>query len=720
MAKEEQILIEVKFDTKLVEEAREKLAASLTAVKYLKDEQKELNKTIQEQGYATKEQSSQLAQLNKQIDAATRAQKSNTAVLQAATLETYNNNASLDEQRQYLNTLQKAYASMDKEQMEMAGGQELLQKKIKDVSDALKEQEHAIGEDGRNVGNYTESILKAGSGAHDLADAFKVSSVATTGMGKATDSLDKAMKLAAKNPWMAVISLLLPLLQQLFKALMGNEKAMAEVKKIMDALGQVFKQFEPIITKVANILTNVLGKAFEFIISYITTVLKGIDWLAKKLGFNLNLAGVFDSAINGASSATEAVDDMATNIVNTTSKMAKATEDNAKKMEEALAKQREEMERRTRTALENELADLEKARDEELAIEGLTAEEKLAIEEYYEKQMQEKRDAYDEAEAKRAEDAAKKAEADAKKLADEEKRIADARIKLADEANNMLQELNIRAADDEHERRLEQLQEYYEQGVITEEELIEAKKRLNEQNDLERAEAVVNNAKQVLSIMSTLNDMVSTIENDQLDDYKKGQDARKKELEKRLKAGEISEEQYNKEVQSLDAETAQKEKELNYEQAKREKAMAIMNATLNAAAAIIASLAQSPIAIGPVPNPAGIASLALATTMGIVQVAAAAATPLPKFATGGIVGGSDYNDGIVARISSGEMVLNKGQQAQLFDALSSSNNGDNMQLGFNYEAMAAANAALPAPVMDYTEFKEFDEQVLTYNEIAKV
>ena len=165
---------------------------------------------------------------------------------------------------------------------------------------------------------------------------------------------------------------------------------------------------------------------------------------------------------------------------------------------------------------------------------------------------------------------------------------------------------------------------------------------------------------------------------------------------------------------------AQKEKNLQYEQAKREKAMAIMNATLNAAAAIIASLAQSPIAIGPIPNPAGIASLALATTMGVVQVAAAMATPLPKFATGGIVGGSDYNDGIVARISSGEMVLTKGQQTQLFDALSSSNNSDNATLGFNYEAMAAANAALPAPVMDYTEFKEFGEKVSTYNEIAKV
>lgn len=73
---------------------------------------------------------------------------------------------------------------------------------------------------------------------------------------------------------------------------------------------------------------------------------------------------------------------------------------------------------------------------------------------------------------------------------------------------------------------------------------------------------------------------------------------------------------------------------LKIKEAKWQKAQAVMNATLNAASAIIASLAQSPVAYGPIPNPVGIASLALATTVGALQVATALATPLPKYEKG--------------------------------------------------------------------------------------
>ena len=65
------------------------------------------------------------------------------------------------------------------------------------------------------------------------------------------------------------------------------------------------------------------------------------------------------------------------------------------------------------------------------------------------------------------------------------------------------------------------------------------------------------------------------------------------------------------------------------------------------------------------------------------------------------------------------MMLPMDAQKNLFDALSSNNDGTRT-LGFDYELMAAANAALPAPVMDYTEYKQFGEKVSTYNEIASV
>lgn len=52
----------------------------------------------------------------------------------------------------------------------------------------------------------------------------------------------------------------------------------------------------------------------------------------------------------------------------------------------------------------------------------------------------------------------------------------------------------------------------------------------------------------------------------------------------------------------------------------------------------------------------------------VASVAAAIAS-MPKYKTGGIVGGNNFNDGIIARVSTGEMILNKSQQSNLFKLL---------------------------------------------------
>lgn len=64
--------------------------------------------------------------------------------------------------------------------------------------------------------------------------------------------------------------------------------------------------------------------------------------------------------------------------------------------------------------------------------------------------------------------------------------------------------------------------------------------------------------------------------------------------------------------------------------------------------------------------------------LGIIQIAVSTAAVLaafakiPKFKDGGIVGGNNYNDGVHCMLSSGEMVLNKAQQGNLFKLI---NNG---------------------------------------------
>lgn len=91
-----------------------------------------------------------------------------------------------------------------------------------------------------------------------------------------------------------------------------------------------------------------------------------------------------------------------------------------------------------------------------------------------------------------------------------------------------------------------------------------------------------------------------------------------------------------------------------------------------------------------------------------------------NYADGGIVPGTSYSgDRMIAHVNSREMIMPMSMQQNLFDALSSGTDG-NRKLGIDYELMAAANAALPAPVVVYKELEQFGDRIATYNEIASI
>ena len=60
---------------------------------------------------------------------------------------------------------------------------------------------------------------------------------------------------------------------------------------------------------------------------------------------------------------------------------------------------------------------------------------------------------------------------------------------------------------------------------------------------------------------------------------------------------------------------------------------------------------------------------------GAVLSALAAFASIPSFAEGGVVPGANFRDGIAARLSSGEMVINPADQKKLFDSIHSGNLG---------------------------------------------
>jgi hypothetical protein len=74
---------------------------------------------------------------------------------------------------------------------------------------------------------------------------------------------------------------------------------------------------------------------------------------------------------------------------------------------------------------------------------------------------------------------------------------------------------------------------------------------------------------------------------------------------------------------------------------------------------------------------AGIATAALLANAGIQTGVISSQTYTPAFESGGIVPGSSYSgDRVTAMVNSGEMILNKDQQANLFDMANSGGGGD--------------------------------------------
>ena len=126
---------------------------------------------------------------------------------------------------------------------------------------------------------------------------------------------------------------------------------------------------------------------------------------------------------------------------------------------------------------------------------------------------------------------------------------------------------------------------------------------------------------------------------------------------------------------------------------------------------------------GAVAGPIGIATNVGAVIVAFAQVVksikAAQVPAAPKFETGGVVGGSSFTgDKIPIRVNSGEMILNKTQQTELFNAIASGNLNTGNQ--FDYALLAKAISNLPAPVMDYREFTNFREKITTFDEHTKI
>lgn len=167
--------------------------------------------------------------------------------------------------------------------------------------------------------------------------------------------------------------------------------------------------------------------------------------------------------------------------------------------------------------------------------------------------------------------------------------------------------------------------------------------RLNGEADLEReyqikkVEQYEQYANYFVSALSSLNQIISNKENKQLQEDRKINNEKKKNLKNQLDGKLVSKAQYDLKVQALDEEQAKKESAARKKQAQREKALAIFNAVINTAAAVVKTFVE----MGGFP--AGIPFAAAMAVIGGLQIAAIASAPLPEAGKGALLSEGPYH-----------------------------------------------------------------------------
>lgn len=704
MADQEQVLIEVKFDTSAVEKARKALQENINALAANKRELAEMQKNIRQGNALTEEGAKRYAELTKLIETNKREIKSNTAILQAASTSQEQMNATLDQQRQYLGMLQKAFAGLTAEQKEAMGGEEALQRYIKELNDSLVEQEHQIGENGRNVGNYTESIQRAFG---EMAHAGELLSPAIgllRGMGgegkkaaAALDALSKVMQLAGKAGKVFATAQ-----KAQTAATEGATVAQEGLNAAMSAnpIGLIVAAVSTLLPLVQSLIDSFgdATKETEAFNNELERQNRLIEQAQQDAEFQSKLAGVYGASAaeqlrirrNAAKESLKIAEDEVDRLMqirlNGNSKERKAAE-------EALAtaiEQRDNLQKQLNAI--NQEATLQDLKDKKAAEDQETKNQQQALEE-----------------RKKNADAAREEEAKAER-----------------EYGIMMMEARLALARYEAEQRAQQDLEMQQQAQAM---LAELNEEEDEENIPTPDEMVRNmwglDAEGLEYFKSLLDQGVSFAE-------AKTQ-AIAEQSQRMTKAwsssfGSLS--NTFKSMSDLFGEFAEESEEA----ATAQKAFALMGIITDQAQSIAngaLAISEGIASAASLPFPANIpAIVSIVATIGGLMAGVASSivqakqvfsqADAGKFAQGGIVGGSSYSgDNMIAHVNSREMILPMDAQKTLFDALSSSTNGQ-QRLGIDYELMAQANAALPAPVVVYTEMQEFGDKVATYQEIARV
>lgn len=723
----DEIIIDVQVNT---DEVQQKLSAAIKELGELKNKQKELTESIKAGKDANGEQAKSFAENEAKIKSDQAAIKSLTAALQVSSRVTSDNageidtqNMTLDEQRQLLGQLQKAYGGLTPEQKKSTETGKLLSEQIDALNESVKAQEAEIGDHRRNVGNYTESIVQA----------FDKAGVGVSGfMGK--------LKAFFANPWAVLVGAIVTAFKALVDAFKGSEDRMRELQTAFAPFEGVINTGKQALDAFAKVVSDVVVTALGGLSRAVQWVIEKIDAIGEAFGQDWHLAERVEENRKAAESI--AAQDQA--LID----KKRAFQVEEAKLNNEISELRAKAAEKDKYTTDQRIAFMERARDLELEL----ANKRKSIAED-ELQLAEKRAAQSENDAE-ANNALFAARANViNQTTDYNNKVRELNgtiselVKQTEEYKATLSAGDLVLTDDDVNAivasymnmgakvaaTMEELQEEYGVNLL---------QREDEEEDVPDPTVAAARMGWTEEALEYYKDLLSQgVEAHTA--FTQAQQKNNEILAAQEAAMQAEREKAIKNAVSVYANTfgqisnmlAQYGKE-NEAAAKASKAFAMMQVLLangvsiaegaKGMAAGIASAAATPF---PANIPAMISVVAqIGAIIGTVASTIAQAKQIVGganaggFEGGGVVGGTSYTgDKLTANVNSGEVILNREQQANLLFGMA---NARQTVEGLDYERLQACIEAalmnMPNPVLVYSEFADFQREVLNTKHIIMV
>ena len=706
-------ILDVQLDAKQVAADLEDLSRQIANAK---NEQKLLNEQLKAGEITETEYAKSTAAVKDELSWLQKQQKGVIATQKILTSESNTYSDSLNGQRQKLADMQKAYDQLTASQRESASGRAFLEA-LKEQSDTVKELEEATGRAQRNVGNYPKVVTAAvpalgklqgvlGNIGVSLQDLSTQGTKAFANLGTSLKTFGKAFLTPPIIVITAVLSAIMWAVQKVSEAFKKNDNAMT-------ALTKAFAIFEPIgdgVKKVFDLVAEALGKVA-------LGAAKVVSWIAGKL------SPAYAEAAAKAQELVQAQDDLQEAERQYTVESAKRNVRIAELRNKSMQAAKYDAEERKKFL--QEAIDLEKKNLEEAKA---NAAERVRIME---------------AEAKKNSD-----------TSDETKdKIAAARAQMyqAEEAYHTgVRKLEKQLTDFEAEERQARVdawaQEWRDKVLIAEAEAatLQAKNEELQQN--------------ARDLLDSLDESEEEDEIESVDDMVKrmfGLDAEGVEYFRELLEQGVSyadaktmaiadhtkrmAQSFAKSFGQLGNAFTQMGEALgdfseeSEEAAKAQKAFTLTGIILNQAQSIsegALAIAKGIESASALPFPynipaivtvvATIGSLLAGVTTSILQAKQIfSQADAGNFSDGGTVGGTSYTgDKLIAHVNSGEGIYNGTQANNILREIA-----NNPLRGDNTQELAAAIAAAVEnvhPTLVYKEFKDFEKDVTTYDELANI